>query len=72
MLFKSTLLTAALLAVAGIDARSLDHHNQARQSGPTVYLAGDSTMANTPSPHQGKKIKLFPPEHRVLLNVLLC
>ncbi|KAK3337805.1 SGNH hydrolase-type esterase domain-containing protein [Cercophora scortea] len=49
MLFTSNLVAVAL-AAAGVGARSVDI---ARQATPTVYLAGDSTMAKGASPIDG-------------------
>lgn len=56
------MLAHVLLAlVAGVSANPID---TAKRATPTVYLAGDSTMAKTPAPHDGtpkKKQPLSPP-----------
>lgn len=53
---KSTFISAVLAtlaAVEGVQARAIEDTVAARQAGPTIYLAGDSTMAKTPAPHNG-------------------
>ncbi|KAK3331264.1 rhamnogalacturonan acetylesterase-like protein [Apodospora peruviana] len=56
MFFSSTIVStaAAALAVAGgVQAMSVDRPELARRASPTLYLAGDSTMAKTPAPNNG-------------------
>ncbi|KAK4216801.1 Rhamnogalacturonan acetylesterase [Rhypophila decipiens] len=53
---KSTLISAVLATLAAIEcvqARAIEDASLARRAGPTVYLAGDSTMARTSAPHNG-------------------
>ena len=53
MRFSSTTLIAGLVAV-GVDARSVNVENLDKRATPTVYLAGDSTMAKTGGLLMGK------------------
>lgn len=64
-MFSWSALVTAGLAVAGAHGTPVE---VARRATPTVYLAGDSTMAKTGNPHMGKQLPSSNLSHFLLLT----